>query len=139
MATEKTALLRIEATADVASDGGRSALDRMRRLADGDGEYGTIVDLAQAGVVLVVDLLVAVTARADDGRHEHAECRNRGVILERGDIPDVERQVSEISGKDYAELREALRERGVDIDGDALERAFVHVALTPALRAELEG
>lgn len=139
MPSGKTTLLRIEATADVSCDGGHGAMERMRELARIDDDYGAIVELERAGAVLIVDLHVAVAARADGGPPEHAERRSAGVLLERGDIPDVERQISEVCGKDYAALRRELHERGVDIDRDALERAFVHVALTPALRAELDA
>ena len=131
-------LIRVEASAELAADGGRAAIDQVRRLIADDPDLAALIDDHASGAALFVDMHVVADARRSDGTTHRAECSNSGVVIERAAVPAVEKQVSELSAKDHAALISQLRGQGLAVEDDLLARSFAHVTLGPQLLAELE-
>lgn len=135
--TGRAKLLRVAAAAELAADD-RSGLESIRAHADEDADLALLMEDYARGQVLMVDLHVEVDVQGPDGAVHRASCRNAGMIVEPGDVPVVEKQVSELSAKDYDDLAEQLGRRGLVVDPDDLEDAFTHVSLGERLRAALD-
>ncbi len=116
---------------------GRALQDASDRADAGDEDFGWVMSQVSAGKLLTATLHVTVYFQDAHGDVQSVDCVNRGVWLERGPVPAVERRVSELSAKDFQSLAQKLNERGVALDAAELYDMFVHVILDESLVAEL--
>jgi hypothetical protein len=114
-----------------AADGTRA------RAAGGDHDEGWILEQWQAGQLLLVQVAVVATGRDEEARQVEARRVLDGVWLERDLAPAVEEQVADIAPSALGAVATDLRERGVEIEGEELERCYLHVELGERLRRAL--
>jgi hypothetical protein len=129
-------VLSLEATAVLDRSGDAVAAAR-RRAQDGDEDDTWVVRELEAGRLLPAALIVVATVLDEYERERRVDCLNRGLWLELRSPPEVERDVAEITPKDYDGIADSLRAEGMDVDARELAEMYVHVELDEPLRAEL--
>ena len=127
---------RITAVAEL-DDRPTAASATRERAAAGDGDNAWLLEQWDAGRLLLAEIVVTVAAADGDGHDVTVERAIEGVWLERDEPPRVEEQVAGVAPADFAELAGELRERGFDVDEDALQASYLHVELGGRLRAAL--
>lgn len=129
-------VLSINATAVLDRSG--DAIEAARRRATaGDEDEGWIVAELDAGRLLPAALIVVARVADDEGREHRIDCLNRGLWIEPRSPPLAEKDVAEITPKDFDDIAERLRHEGVDIASEDLGDMYVHVELDEPLRAAL--
>ena len=125
-------MTRVAAEASLADV--REAVERAR-LTGEDPEWDDLEERASAGEILPLRFHVSVDARDDDGDQFTVERVNEDVWVDRPKHPpEIEESVREIASKDFGELAQDLRERGVDVSSDDLGGMYVTVTLHESLR-----
>jgi hypothetical protein len=114
-----------------------AAAGTRARAAGGDHDESWILEQWQAGELLLVRVAVVATGRDEESRQVEARRVLDGVWLERDLTPAVEEQVADIAPSALGAVAIDLRRRGVAIDGDELERCYMHVELGERLRQAL--
>jgi hypothetical protein len=114
-----------------AADGTRA------RAAGGDHDEGWILEQWEAGRLLLVQVAVIATGHDGEAREVQARRVLDGVWLEHDLAPAVEEQIADIAPSALGAVAIDLREHGVQIEGEELERCYMHVELGERLRRAL--